>query len=117
MGKLKKARDRIEWMRRNKGSVKWRHVTELLGWLGFGDPLYVKSSHYFWVHPVLGNEENPLELVRPHHKGTEKSMSRSDVAACADAAQDVLDVLEREVLEREGEGCCIDETSSGACKA
>lgn len=97
MGKLKKARDRIEWMRCNKGSVKWRHVTDLLGWLGFGDPLYIRGSHHFWVHPMLGNEENPLELVRPPSKGRGKSVSRFDVAACADAAEDVLDVLEGEV--------------------
>ena len=97
MGKLKKARDRIEWMRRNKGSVKWRHVTELLGWLGFGEPSYIRGSHHFRVHPVLGNEENPLELVRSHGKQKDPSMSRSDVVACADAAEDVLDMLEGEV--------------------
>jgi len=96
MGKLKKARDRIEWMRRNKGSVKWRHVTELLGWLGFECP-FIKGSHHFWVHPVLGNEENPLELVRPHGKQKDPSLSRHDVIACGDAAEDILDLLEREV--------------------
>jgi len=59
--------------------------------------IYIRGSHHFWVHPVLGNEENPLELVRPPSKGRGKSVSRFDVAACVDAAEDVLDVLEGEV--------------------
>ncbi len=96
MGKLKKARVRIEWMRRNKGSVKWRHVTELLGWLGFQNP-YTDGSHHHWVHPALGSEENPLILVRPHGKQKEPSMSRCDVKACIEAAEDVLELLEEEV--------------------
>lgn len=97
MGKLKKARERIEWMRKNKGSVKWHHVTELLGWVGFGDPVFVRGSHHVWVHPVFGSEEGPLELVRPHGKGRGKSLSRFDVVACADAAERVLDMFEVEV--------------------
>ena len=96
MGKLEKARVRIEWMRCNKGSVKWRHVTELLGWLGFGEPLFKGSSHAFWFHPLLGNED-PLQLVRPHGKQKDPSMSRHDVIACADAAEDILGMLEGEV--------------------
>ena len=96
MGKLKKARDRIEWMRRNKGSVKWRHVTELLGWLGFRCE-YVAGSHHVWVHELLGDRENPLELVRPHGKQKDDSVSRHDVKGCADAAENVLYILEREV--------------------
>jgi len=59
--------------------------------------IYIRGSHHFWVHPVLGNEENPLQLVRPHRKQKDPSMSRHDVIACADAAEDILDMLEGEV--------------------
>ena len=97
MGKLEKARARIDWMRCNKGSVKWRHVTELLGWLGFDEPLFKGTSHALWIHPLLGNEENPLQLARPHGKQKDPSMSRHEVKACADAAEDVLDMLKGEV--------------------
>jgi len=91
MSKLKKLKGRIDWMRRNKGSVKWGHATELLGWLGFKCK-YVEGSHHFWVHPALGNEDNPLMLVRPHGRGKDDSMSRFDVKALVNAAEDVLEM-------------------------
>ena len=89
MSKLNKARNRIDWMRRNKGSVKWRHATEVLGWLGFKCTC-VEGSHHFWVHPALGNEDDPLMLVRPHGRGKNDSMSRFDVKALVDAAEDIF---------------------------
>jgi len=85
-GKLEKARDRIEWMRRNKGSVKWRHVTELLGWLEF-ECVRHRGSHTYWVHPSLENEENPSVIVKPHKNDT---ITDFDVKTCISMAQDVM---------------------------
>ena len=88
MGKLEKARVRIDWMRRNKGSVKWRHVTKLLGWLGF-ECVRHRGSHTYWVHPALENEENPSVIVKPHNKND--TMTNFDVKTCISVAQDVID--------------------------
>ena len=93
MGKLEKARDRIEWMRNNKGSVKWRHVTQLLGWLGF-ECIRYRGSHTYWVHAALENEENPSVLAKPHPAND--TMTKFDVKTCISMAQDVID---KEVLE------------------